>query len=333
LATRDSASSISSRVGTGIVMPRSVSWVGRSSFGFLFISLQDYVVKVDPDALAGIDVKIKRANEHLRTLHDQMLVWNADWPYRLIHEVHDNGRKHIYRLKLLKPIPVDWSVILGEAVHDLRSALEQSAYWLTVDWSKKVLPGTGFPVYDKSAEFYQRHRKTGDWTYTSGMNKIRGIGPGPQAFIESLQPYPQRLRFDHCSALRALNDLWNQDKHRLVHLWGMRFADEQATLDDKIDGKPVDCTALIDRRVRHDRAIVLKILCATPHPHVEVVGGGFLAEISLTVGQRKSGVHTSLWDMQRFIVDTVSKLTGAIGKQERPISSRIWSTGPSYPST
>jgi hypothetical protein len=150
-------------------------------------------VKVDPRALAGIERKIARANEHLGVLHNEMAAWDARRPWRLVPEIHDQGRKHFFRLRLLEPIPIDWAVILGEALHDLRSALDQAVYWLTIDHFGRELRLTSFPVYAHSANFYQRTKK-GEWSSSGGMYKIRGVGPGPQAFIEALQPYPQRYR-------------------------------------------------------------------------------------------------------------------------------------------
>jgi len=238
-------------------------------------------------------------------------------------EVHDQGRKHFYRLKLLKPMPVDWAVILGEAVHDLRSALDQCVYSLGVDWTREEVPFCSFPVYRTKAMFYERERRgtrRGDWTYRSGMNKLRGIGPGPQAFIEALQPYPQRYRRLYCRDLRTIHDLWNQDKHRLVHLWGLRFAEPQVRLPQTIS---TDCVVGIDRRVLHDRAIVLNIACHPPHPEVQMKCE-ISASLAVYGGKRAGGPSLSFWDIHRTIADVIRKLTNAIGQQDRPINLAVW---------
>jgi len=138
-----------------------------------------------------------------------------------LHEVHDEGRKHLWRLRMDAEIPVEWAVILGEIVHNLRSALDQSVY-CSASTDQEARPRIGLPRLHLKSAFAQRKKKsTTEWSSTSGMYKIRGIGPGPHAFIEALQPYPQRCgqRRDRL-ALRLLHDFWNQDKHRLVHLWG-----------------------------------------------------------------------------------------------------------------
>ena len=81
-------------------------------------------VKVDNDAVSGIILKVTRAYEHLSMLRREIDLWNERTPYRLIPEVQANGAKRFLRVHLAEPIPVMWSVILGEAVHDLRSALD-----------------------------------------------------------------------------------------------------------------------------------------------------------------------------------------------------------------
>ncbi len=250
-----------------------------------------------------------------------MSAWEASRPWGLVPEIHDEGRKHFYRLGFHHPIPIDWAIVLGEAIHDLRSALDQVVYWLTVDWTREALRGSSFPVYTRRANFYQRARRTGDWSSSGGMYKIRGIGPGPQAFIEALQPYPQRYRSFYCCDLRTIHDLWNQDKHRLVHLWGMRFREPQLSLPQQI---AVDSIFHIDRRVLNEGAIVLKLLCGSPHPHVQVKGE-IGADLAFKSGKRRGGgANESLWDTASTVVDVIAKLLNAVGQQARPITLDTW---------
>jgi hypothetical protein len=277
---------------------------------------------VDPRAIAGIEIKIERANQHLALLHDEMSAWNARVPWRLVPEVHANGTKHFYRLRFLEPIPVEWAVILGEALHDLRSALDQSVYWLTVDQTGRPLEGSAFPVYTSRTRFYEWSKRAGAWSFTSGMNKIRGIGPGPRAFIEAVQPYPQRYRRFYTRDLRTINDLWNQDKHRLVHLWGLRFREPQLRLPPQI---ALNSVFHLNRHVLHDGAIPLKLICGTPQRRVRVVGE-IGADLAFESGRRRhAGGNEILWDTASSVVDIIRKLTGAIGTQDRQITLATWS--------
>lgn len=280
-------------------------------------------MKVDPRAIVGIERKIARAEQHLGVLYGEMEAWSAGQPWGLFPEVHDEGRKHFWRLRLAKPIPIDWAIILGEAVHNLRSALDQSVYWLSVDWTRKEVPFCSFPVYRTKAMFYERERRgtrRGDWTYRSGMNKIRGIGPGPQAFIEALQPYPQRYRRAYCLDLQLIHDLWNQDKHRLVHLWGLRFGDAEVRLEKKLIQ---DCVVGLDRRLLQDGAIVIKITSDPPHAEVKVQGE-ISGMLSISGGKRAGGPSIGLLDMQRTVVEIILKLTNALGHQDDPINLTAW---------
>ena len=280
-------------------------------------------MKVDQRALDGIRVKVDRADEHLRFLQAEMVAWEEDRPWRLVEEAHDNGRKHFYRLQFLRPIPLEWAVVLGEALHNLLSSLDQCVYWLTVDWSKRVLRGTAFPICTGKRSFYRRSGRDGSsWSPSGGMYKIRGTGPGPQAFIEALQPYPQR-RAPYCSDIRALNDLWNQDKHRLLHLWGIRFSDEKLRLNKAVAS---DCTIGIDRRVLNEGAIVLRVLCEPPHPERVEVKGQIVANVAFALWKRRrSGTRRrSLWDLQQTNVDVINKLLVAVGRQEDDIDLDTW---------
>jgi hypothetical protein len=235
-----------------------------------------------------------------------------------VPEVHDQGRKHFYRLRFVTPIPAKWGVVLAEAVHDLRSALDQAVYWLTVDWQGKPVRDSSFPVYTRRAKFYQRDRK-GAWSSSGGMYKIRGIGPGPRAFIEALQPYPQRYRRFYCRDLRTIHDVWNQDKHRLVHVWGLRFRETQLGLHKNLS----DCAIYRDRRVLHDRAIAFKVVCRTPHPKVQVKGE-VGADLTFRSGRRRGGGQESLWNTARTVEDVISKLVYAIGRQDDPVTLDTW---------
>ena len=283
-------------------------------------------MKVDPRALEGIERKIARADEHLRTLNDEMSAWiedgpNRGWAFDPKSEVHDDGRKHFYRIKFTRPIPIDWAVILGEAVHDLRSALDQAVYWLTVDWKREALKGSSFPVYTRKTPFREWSKKKGAWSSTSGMHKIRGIGPGPQAFIEALQPYPQRYRRPYCLGIWTLQNLWNQDKHRLVHLWGVRISGDELEMRENVSA---DCVVLSrDRRVLRDGAVFLRIACDPPHAHVEVRGQVSIG-LSVRLGKGAGAHDIQLRDIYTTAIDVIRKLTNAIGHQDRPINLAVW---------
>lgn len=279
-------------------------------------------VRVDVRAIHAIHAKVERADQHFREIAQGMLEWSSDQPYRLVQSMSDGGTRHLFRLQLTKPIPVDWAVLLGEALHDLRSALEQSVYWLIVDWSKKPPRRSGFPVFRTRPAFQSQ-----------GAGLIKGIGPGPAAFIEWLQPYPQRSNRAPTVAVRTAHDLWNQDKHRLVHLWGMRFSEHPPGSHWRLAAAspPTDCQPWIDRRVRHEGEIVLQIRCKSRHPDVRFVDGAFKADLVIAAGKFARGGNRSVWDLERLVGDVVNKLLRALEQQARPINTSSWTYGAPYP--
>jgi hypothetical protein len=283
-------------------------------------------MKVDQDAIEGIRIKVERAHEHFNFLYDEMVLWRANkQPWHFESEVHDNGSKHFYRLRIDRPIPIEWAVRMGEGLHDLRSALEQTVYWLTVDCQGKPLTGTGFPVNSKRSEFELWSQKKGNWAPQSGMYKIRGVGPGPQAFIKAVQPYPQRWRADYCFAIKTVHNLWNQDKHRLVHLFGVRF-DPKGTKLSMSKRQAAECVFGIDARIRRENAIVIKAVCSPAYPKVEMGTNSTIPWApAISAGRRSGGGSVSMWDVERLVGDIVNKLLAAIGRQTEPINLKIWS--------
>jgi len=218
-------------------------------------------------ALAGIDAKIARASEHMTALHDEMISWDTRRPWRLSHEVHDEGRKHLWRLRMDAEIPVEWAVILGEIVHNLRSASPERLL-ARHRLDQEARPRIGLPRLHPQIRVRPAQKKsTTEWSSTSGMYKIRGIGPAHTHLSRRCRPYPQRCgqRRDRL-ALRLSPRLLEPRQAPTCHLWGLRITDDALELPVQIAD---DCVLGIDRRLRHEGAIVMKLLCDPPHPEVE----------------------------------------------------------------
>jgi hypothetical protein len=103
----------------------------------------------------------------------------------------------------------DFSLIIGDCLHNLRAALDNLAYDLAVAHTgKEPLPSkfasrSEFPIFtDKNLPKF--------------FDVLGGVAPSAQAEIEGLQPYHrgEKLRHDF---LWQLNKLSNIDKHRLPH--------------------------------------------------------------------------------------------------------------------
>lgn len=170
--------------------------------------------------LAGFFLKFQRAETHFRTLHDEINGFlNGDF-YAAGVQL-DRNRHPVVRIKLTRPIPGEWSVLIGEIVYDLRSALDHLAYQLAIAESGDPLPddierSCAFPIFDNGPKFRRRTKK-GSPDRRSGLFKIQGINRRAQATIERLQPYHGRKN-PASYGLLILEELSNVDKHRLLHV-------------------------------------------------------------------------------------------------------------------
>ncbi len=100
-----------------------------------------------------------------------------------------------------KQIPADLppilSVIAGEAIYNLRSALDYLAHELVFLNKSSYFNRTQFPIDDDSAQIPRLTTET-----------LKRFRPRDRAAIEKLQPY------NGCTWTRQLRDLSNPDKHR-----------------------------------------------------------------------------------------------------------------------
>src|SRR4051794_11673241 len=71
---------------------------------------------------------IDEIDEQYRALKTPGVGWRVD------HEI-DGDQALVYRLRLLRPVSADFAALVGDAVHNLRSSLDQVAYHLAVQHS------------------------------------------------------------------------------------------------------------------------------------------------------------------------------------------------------
>jgi hypothetical protein len=275
-------------------------------------------MKADESAVAAILAKVERAKDQFGCLYSKMDRWQQQEGCTLVPEVHAGGAKHWLRLVMAEPIPPLWSVLLGEAIHDLRSALDHTIYQLTIDYSGRVLSGTQFPIFSTRSRFANVSKRHPMGAPGGGLHMIRGVGAGPRAFIEQLQPYPQR-RWRTNYSLGRLHEFWNQDKHRLVHLWGIRLKEAKVEMTGNLAfGPQPHCTIWVSPRVIRDKAIGIKIDCVPPNTHVKMQGQAVFT-VAIKDPRRSPGGARSLSEMSRDTEAVVKTLLDALGHQDDAI--------------
>lgn len=152
-------------------------------------------------------LKFERARRHLGVIHEAIdeFVSTAYEGSASYCEV-DTGN---YALKLgeIRHPDHGLAVIVGDFLHNLRSALDHLAFQLVrfpvEDGGDKTPEDKiSFPLCDTPASF-----ERSKW-------KVRGSAPGVEAIIEGLQPYSVAQQ----PFLWLLHELNNWDKHRVLHL-------------------------------------------------------------------------------------------------------------------
>lgn len=168
------------------------------------------------------ELRLDRALQHLQSLESEVGRWLEKRPYRTFTQLDAERGEKFVCVEVLEQPPLKLSLIIGDCLHNLHSALDNLVYELALSHHgggplpDEIADSSAFPIYCYEEDFLAR-KKNGDLSPRSGLHKIRGIAPAAQTIIQELQPYH---RGDDCfmDDLWILNELSNVDKHRLPHL-------------------------------------------------------------------------------------------------------------------
>jgi hypothetical protein len=146
-------------------------------------------------------LKLARGREHLDALDREIRRFLDDKFYTAIGEYDFDKAKYLVRFKILKPISQHrWGLILGDAVHNARSALDYIAWRLAGSDPNDFR--TLFPICNVPAKFH------------SAPHRLARMHPEIRTVIRDLQPY-QGLDPNH-NPLWLLEELDARDKHKLI---------------------------------------------------------------------------------------------------------------------
>jgi len=147
--------------------------------------------------VTGAQLKAARGKEHLAELQAHVSRWLADVEVPgFTVEATDGGRTHIVRVVGVPSVPVAWPLELGDALHNLRSALDFLAWQAVLANGGTPGKGTSSPVL--------RERK--ERSVTAALS-----GASPKLVeVRTIQPYnrcrtAESLRSDLLWTLHRLN--------------------------------------------------------------------------------------------------------------------------------
>ena len=107
------------------------------------------------------------------------------------------------------PLPLEYSIQIGESAYNMRSALDHLVWQLVLANYKSPSNSNEFPIFEDPRKF-QRARQ----------RKLAGVSLDSVARITMMQPFCKDSRWP---LLGALQDLCNVDKHRKLHLLQLQW--------------------------------------------------------------------------------------------------------------
>jgi hypothetical protein len=154
--------------------------------------------------LDGVALKLARAKEHVDSLADVFRPFRSA-NFQVSTEGDPETRMRAVKVHFPKPDPKT-STVIGDCLHNLRSALDHTVYQLVQANGGEPTPDHMFPIAISAQAFEKSARK-----------RLRGISPAARAAIEAMQPYHfgPAANADPLAVLAALSNI---DKHRTLAL-------------------------------------------------------------------------------------------------------------------
>ena len=162
------------------------------------------------EELAQCWLKIGRAEEHAKSVTEEIVAWKKTKPYTITSHRKPNLGHHRLVIHFDSTLARDrWALICGDCIHNLRSALDYLIYAIAVHESGLNPPPDDrrlqFPIADDAAGFSRQ------------VWRIQSLSPAVRTIIESVQPYNRSHHF-LTSLLGTIRDFDDSDKHRLLNI-------------------------------------------------------------------------------------------------------------------
>ena len=171
--------------------------------------------------------KINRAMEHVTSANRLVEQFRASQPYSVLPEPTDRPGRVAYRLRIARPVPVAIGTTVGDALHNMRAALESLAFEMAGRSHAARLTAaqeraSTFPIRQSPVSFdaFFEGRRT-----TLYDDRARAAFRAVQPFVNLEQAHLLGISLDRSFAedfrwdlLHRLDELWNLDKHRRLTL-------------------------------------------------------------------------------------------------------------------
>lgn len=173
-------------------------------------------------------VKLNRASRHIEDLDKHVHDFMRRNPYAVVSESGPRPNETTYRLRVVHAIPIEFGAIVGDCLHNLRSALDCAAFELARRYVGRGLT----EAEERACEFPIRDLPSRLDAFFRDRCRLHLYGPRERRAIAGVQP---GWRHDHAMRLKVpdlgtrqddvkwdelwlLNRLSNIDKHRRLHI-------------------------------------------------------------------------------------------------------------------
>ena len=175
--------------------------------------------------LRGPLAKIERAKSHIGDLNGQISAYLSGGPFELRVRQSDNPPERLVYTETREPIPPTLSLILGDAVHNLRAALDHLCFAMV--GSKAPNPKqVGFP-------FVEGPDSLASAIATRQMNVASKYVVDE---IHALKPYPSGNKYLH-----AVKSVDERDKHHFIVTTGLGIEVSIAQLQQLVGPDRIEC--------------------------------------------------------------------------------------------
>jgi hypothetical protein len=150
---------------------------------------------------SGPKLKVQRARQHISDLQGFLNSFFKPADYRFIEETHPETGQYVLKFELLRQVSPDIALLIGDVLHNLRSALDFS-YYLAV--SKSGGQPTDFSKFlvEETRERLEGPLRGGSIRHSAALQNL---------ILDGIQPYKAGNYM-----LWALHQLNIIDKHKLL---------------------------------------------------------------------------------------------------------------------
>ena len=183
------------------------------------------------DTITAVNLRLDRAGGHLQELMGLVASYELGKPYTVSDMIEGSDREHVYRLKFTSQPDDRIAVIVGDYLHNLRSALNYLMRSLVPSARKDK---TQFPIFGRDPfardPVTRRYIERDPDVRRRWNTYVKGTDPRALAYIKEIQPYAAGSRAGQINRLIAVNWLSNADKHRELVVTPQGLQDPERTV-------------------------------------------------------------------------------------------------------